>query len=63
MKKSLFAVTLAVALASSTAAIAAPRGNPTATDGYQPGQWFNCMVLLPGPQRLGPCWVQQPDNG
>ena len=57
--KNLLAATLVVAMISSTAAIAAPRGNPNATGAYSPGQLFNCIVLLPGPTRTGPCWLNQ----
>ena len=64
MKTIRLAATLAIALAGSTAAIAAPRGTfSDSVGGYQPGQWFNCTILMPGPSRTGPCWVRQPDMG
>jgi hypothetical protein len=62
MKTKILAAALVVAVIHSTAAIAAPKGRTT-DSGYQPGQWFNCVVLIPGPTRTGPCWVDQLNGG
>ena len=58
MKKTgAFAVALAVAVATSSAAIAAPKD--AATGIYKPGGYFNCLIPTPGPKgfREGGCWL------
>ena len=57
MKTNFVAAALVVAMVGSTAALAAPRGNPHAESEYNVGELFNCVVPLPGPVRLGPCWL------
>jgi hypothetical protein len=61
MKNRVFAAALVVAMVTSTAAIAAPRGDASGTGIYQPGQLFNCLIPYPGPRgfREGPCWLNQ----
>ena len=62
MKIKFLAAALVVAVVHSTAALAAPKSR-IGDDGYQPGQWFNCVVQIPGPSRTGPCWVDQLNAG
>ena len=52
------AAAMAVALVTSSAAIAAPR-DYSAVGIEQPGAWFNCVSPYPGPGgfRTGPCWL------
>ena len=58
MKIRISTAVLAVALATSTAAIAGPRDY--SDQGVEtPGALFNCVIPSPGPGgfRLGPCWL------
>jgi hypothetical protein len=58
MKNTVLAATLVAAVVTSTTAIAAPKISET---GYQPGQFFNCLIPFGGPTgfREGPCWIHQ----
>lgn len=50
---------LLLAAATSSAAIAAPKGD--SGSGYdQPGRYFNCVIPFPGPKgfRTGACWLE-----
>jgi hypothetical protein len=60
MKRTVLAAALIAAVVTSTAAIAAPKANTSET-GYQPGQFFNCLIPFGGPTgfREGPCWIHQ----
>ncbi len=58
MKNRISAAALAVALAMSSAAVAA-RPDYSGVGPEQPGAWFNCVSPYPGPGgfRTGPCWL------
>ena len=57
MKNAVFAA-LAVALVTSTAAIAAPK-DKSGTSDSEVGQYFNCIIPTLGPKgyRTGACWL------
>lgn len=53
-----YAGALLLAVAMSSAAIAAPKGD--SGSGYdEPGRYFNCVIPYPGPNgfRTGGCWL------
>jgi hypothetical protein len=53
------AAALAIALVTSSAAIAGPR-DYSQVGVETPGAWFNCDIPTPGPRgfRTGPCWLE-----
>ena len=62
MKNRVSAAALAVALVTSSAAIAAPRDH-TLNTLESPGAYFHCMMPRPGPLRDGPCWLDSVSGG
>jgi len=64
MKSRVLAATLAAALVTSSAAIAAPRDFSLNTV-ETPGAYFNCQSPHPGPPafRIGPCWLDAVRGG
>lgn len=64
MKNRVSAAALAVALVTSSAAIAAPRDH-TLNTLESPGAYFHCESPHPGPPafRIGPCWLDSVRGG
>ncbi len=64
MTKVFLAASLVAAAITSSAALAAPKGDSSG-DSVQPGTYFNCVIPLPGPKafRIGGCWLDQASVG
>lgn len=54
-----YVAALLLAAATSSAAIAAPKGDSSGSGYDVPGKYFNCVIPYPGPKgfRTGACWL------
>ncbi|HEU5284990.1 MAG TPA: hypothetical protein VFU20_00600 [Sphingomicrobium sp.] len=54
-----YAAALLIAAATSSAALAAPKGDSSGSGYDEPGKYFNCVIPFPGPKgfRTGACWL------